>query len=371
MTQPRGHLIREAEAAWLQDDLATSTRALRDAANVHDSFVREAEFDPTDLPDGVSAEALLYRGRDVGSHIVRFDRCAAVFDVGIPILPDGTLFSRAFSHLKYPERYSHLFSDETSQVLRELFEGLDALADGYVVPIRPPYYHWLLDTVPHLLGASHLDSSHSVNLIGPAEFPPSAWQRELLSRAAGLFGVDNLNWIPTTGTAVATAPGYAQTRMPLAERLRLLTELAPRRAAGADAFLYMRRGPKDGRQLINENEIIQALGPRFTVMEPGAMSLDDQMTAFAGARCIVGVHGSNLANIVFCAPGTKVIEIAAGLPQPHFEQICAVAGLSFHRVAATPMENANNANPTWAQAHGNLRVAPDKVIATVEAALAE
>ncbi len=369
MTASRANLVRRAEAAWLDGDLATSTASLRAAAGVRQSLVTEAAFDPSNLPDGVSAAPLSFNGLPVSSHLVRFDRAAALFDIGVPLLPDGTFFSQVFAHLKYPERYSHLFTDATSKALSSLEQHETPVPDGYIAPIRPPYYHWLLDTLPHLLGASRLGQDTAVNLIGPADAPPNAWQRDLLSRAAGLFGIDNLKWLPVSGTVVAVSPGYAQTRMPLAERLRVLSHLIPGNAGQAETWLYAKRGHGEARQLRNEDQVIEALGPRFKVIEPGSLPLDDQMRAFAEARCVVGVHGSNLTNIAFCKPGTRVIEIAAGLPQPHFERICEVAGLPFHRVAAQPQSADAKGEPTWTQAHGDLTVAPQDVVDAVEAAL--
>jgi hypothetical protein len=157
--------------------------------------------------------------------------------------------------------------------------------------------------------------------------------------------------------------------MPLAERLRLLSYLMPAGVKNAGDFLYVRRGAGEVRQLHNEAAVIEALGTRFRTIEPGNMSIDDQIRAFAGARCVVGVHGSNLTNIVFCAPGTAIIEIAAGLPQPHFEQISATAGLRLQRVTAAPVGTRAETGLTWAQAHGDLTVRPQDVVSAVDAAL--
>ena len=115
--------------------------------------------------------------------------------------------------------------------------------------------------------------------------------------------------------------------------------------------------------------MIEALGERFTVIDPGQMDLDIQMSLFSQARCIVGVHGSNLANMVFCQSDTAVVEIAAGLPQPHFEKLAEAADLRFVRVAAHAVDS-DNSQKTWAQAHGDLTVDPAAVAQAVDEALA-
>jgi capsular polysaccharide biosynthesis protein len=367
-------LVRRAETAWRQDDLKTSTGALRALAGARDDGVCEARFEPYALPRGISAEPLSFHGKPLTSHLVRFESAAALFDIGVPIAPDGTFYSRAFAHLKYPERYTHLFTDDADKAVRAAVAKDTAVKDGYVTVIRPPYYHWLLDTVPHLLGASRLTSCETVNLIGPADAPLKPWQQELLARAAGLFGIANLGWLPVSGTVVAVAPGYSQTRMPLDQRLDVIARLAPKTGtAKPNRVIYAKRGKGDARRLINEDDVIAALEPRVEVIEPGAMTLDDQMRTFAGARCVIGVHGSNLTNIAFCRPGATVIEIAAGLPQTHFEKLCRAAGLRFHRVAADPAvpSAGDKAEPSWADAHGDLRANPAEIKNALTQALDE
>ena len=39
------------------------------------------------------------------------------------------------------------------------------------------------------------------------------------------------------------------------------------------------------------------------------MKFSEEIDLFYNAECIVGLHGAGLANIVFCKPGTKVIEL--------------------------------------------------------------
>ena len=73
----------------------------------------------------------------------------------------------------------------------------------------------------------------------------------------------------------------------------------------------------------------------------------------------MGIHGSNLTNIVFCKQGTVVLEISAGLPQNHFKRISEEVGFNFHRVKAIPMNYEeknikNNRRETWAQSRADL-----------------
>ena len=74
------------------------------------------------------------------------------------------------------------------------------------------------------------------------------------------------------------------------------------------------------RSLLNEVELFDALRPLgFELIEPGHVSVYDQIRKFAGAEIIVGAQGTGLVNMVF-AQNAKIVEILAEkLPIPlHF-----------------------------------------------------
>lgn len=98
--------------------------------------------------------------------------------------------------------------------------------------------------------------------------------------------------------------------------------------AGTGRRLYisrqgqMRRGASS-RQMLNEAELIGALGRLdFEIVEPEALSPVEQARIFASAAIVVGPSGSAMFNVVFCRPGTKIVDIES---EPHW--IYAHAGL--------------------------------------------
>ena len=46
----------------------------------------------------------------------------------------------------------------------------------------------------------------------------------------------------------------------------------------------------------------------FVSVNLGEISFSDQVNLFNKADCVVGLHGAGFANIVFCEPGTKIVE---------------------------------------------------------------
>jgi capsular polysaccharide biosynthesis protein len=80
----------------------------------------------------------------------------------------------------------------------------------------------------------------------------------------------------------------------------------PSNAASRHRKLYFPR--RGNRHPANADEIdarMNAMG--FEIIDP--VSTPDLRTRMAEATHIVGVHGACLANLVFCAPGTRVLEI--------------------------------------------------------------
>jgi hypothetical protein len=77
------------------------------------------------------------------------------------------------------------------------------------------------------------------------------------------------------------------------------------------------------RTMLNEEQLaIRLADLNFEVIEPECLSPEDQIATFASADMIVGPSGSGMFNVVFCRPGTKVIDIES---EPHW--IYAHAGL--------------------------------------------
>ena len=87
----------------------------------------------------------------------------------------------------------------------------------------------------------------------------------------------------------------------------------------------LRHGKTSGssRVMQNEEQLAAALARlNFETIEPERLSTEEQIATFASADMIVGPAGSAMFNVVFCRPGTKVIDIES---EPNW--IYAHAGL--------------------------------------------
>jgi capsular polysaccharide biosynthesis protein len=120
-------------------------------------------------------------------------------------------------------------------------------------------------------------------------------------------------------------------------RSRLMPDGPP---AGARTRITLTRGPSaNNRTVRNEAEVQELLsGYGFTAVDPGQLSVTEQIATFAQAELIVGPHGAGLTNIVFASPGARVIELfPAGYMLPDYWWLStSVPGLDYRYLSAPP-----------------------------------
>jgi capsular polysaccharide biosynthesis protein len=66
------------------------------------------------------------------------------------------------------------------------------------------------------------------------------------------------------------------------------------------------------RNMVNEQEVLDFFqNAGWSIVDTAAMGFKEQVQLFAGAEAVCGIHGSGLANAVWCPVGCKVIELFA------------------------------------------------------------
>ncbi len=74
--------------------------------------------------------------------------------------------------------------------------------------------------------------------------------------------------------------------------------------------IYVTRENSSYRKIINEGDVVSLLRAKgYKVINPQLYEIDEQIEIFSKAEKIISPHGSNLANIIFCNPGTEIFEI--------------------------------------------------------------
>jgi hypothetical protein len=116
----------------------------------------------------------------------------------------------------------------------------------------------------------------------------------------------------------------------------LLSVFQPTIGASTPPRLYVHRGVAR-RRVLNEEHVLAALAPRgFTPVRLGGRPVHEQATLFANAEVVVATHGAALSNLVFCRPGTTVIELLGpNTATPAFAELAWRRGLDYHLVMGT------------------------------------
>ena len=184
------------------------------------------------------------------------------------------------------------------------------------------YFHWMFDVVTrfHLLQQSGLMDSIDKFAINACD---SAYEKETLntlgipldkileSRHQPHFTADKLIVPSICDGAAGTSKWKCEylKRMFLNQQPSLNTDYSER--------IYISREKASYRRIINEQDVICCLEKfGFRTVKLETMSVAEQAACLAAAKVVVAPHGAGLTNLVFCNPGTKVIEIFAPIYVP-------------------------------------------------------
>ncbi len=106
------------------------------------------------------------------------------------------------------------------------------------------------------------------------------------------------------------------------------------RSSGEGKRLYLSRQSAALRQTRNEPALVQMLSRYgFEAVDTGRMPFREQARLFASADVIVAPHGAALANLMFCRPGTKMLEFfPANYLDDCYCRLSRSLGLDYHHL---------------------------------------
>lgn len=196
-------------------------------------------------------------------------------------------------------------------------EGRFAVLGG---PFDGAWYHWLFNWCPRLLLLAWLWPELEFDPELRIVVHPRALQGQFRSvletfqiPERQLFVVDpNRDYLFETAYLIP----FPDQRKLYPELVRdfsrhLLTEMKVETArSGRGVFASRQSLPAPKRRIHNFADIAPVLAAqRIEVVDCGALSARDQARIFHSASLVVGAHGSDLSNILFCRPKTPVIVI--------------------------------------------------------------
>ena len=115
----------------------------------------------------------------------------------------------------------------------------------------------------------------------------------------------------------------------------------------SDKFYIDRRDAKSNhshlRQIINELEIKEFLIKKgFSIVALSDLSFEDQVNLFNHATHIVGLHGAGFANLTFCNPDTKVLELKPSGAGLVIANLAKKVKLNYQEISPEPLKHSNN-----------------------------
>ena len=196
---------------------------------------------------------------------------------------------------------------------RERLAGTTAVLSA---PGGNTYFHWLFDILPRL-ELLRL-AGHDVALVDrfAVNSTRHGFQRETLARLGiaehRVLSSDVVKHVECERMLLPSFPG-ASDYMPrwVCEWLvaRFLQAPEPHDSPTPE-LVYLSR-QNGGKRRIHDAGRVEAMLARhgFEAVYPERHTVAEQARIFSGARVVLGLHGSGLANLVFCRPGAALVEV--------------------------------------------------------------
>lgn len=177
------------------------------------------------------------------------------------------------------------------------------------------YYHWMLDVLPRLKLLQECSMDYDLLYVPKMRFPFQKDTLEIIGiKPDKIFeGTDETCLrasqlvVPSLiGGVFATRPNWA------CQYLRNTFLGYDRKSISKTNRVYISRRTYTtvSRYVGNETEVFDFLkskGFKRYILED--LSVKEQAQLFSGAEMVVATHGAALTNLVFCEPGTHVIEV--------------------------------------------------------------
>lgn len=129
--------------------------------------------------------------------------------------------------------------------------------------------------------------------------------------------------------------------------------------------IYVSRAGR--RKLTNEDALSSILKDfGFTIMDDKPRTVAEQINIFSNADVIIGPHGAAFTNILWCKPGTQLIELfPKNYYPPYFRALSAALGLKYAAIFEDGIEDTHFSNM-----NADLTIDPQVVKAALENILA-
>jgi hypothetical protein len=227
------------------------------------------------------------------------------------------------------------------------------------------YGHWLYDVLPRafILRQAGLVPPDACYLVPPldAEFKHTSLARLGISpeRCIEVGGP-----VAISGDTIAASGGHRRGGHVEPWIPEFLRDAFLREAPQTGLRLYVNRRDTKIRRVLNEDALESALANRgFRSVSAADFDFQEKMDLYSSAEIIVAPHGSGLANIAFCSPGTHIVEIDGHhWSNPWFGDVARAMDLPY-----TVVRGFRTVSPAWLpDIVRHLEVDVEQVVRTVD-----
>ncbi len=125
--------------------------------------------------------------------------------------------------------------------------------------------------------------------------------------------------------------------------------------------IYVTREDSNYRKVINEGDVVTILREKgYRVINPQLYDIEEQIEIFSNAEKIIAPHGSNLANIIFCKPGTEIYEIAPSfrdnekILENRYLNLCQINSLKHNKIVSDTVDVETHSTLAKKYIHKNV-----------------
>ena len=263
------------------------------------------------------------------------------------------LFDKKIKNAKLSE--NKVFQNGTPRILKKVRGNVISLLTGGAG--KNNYFHWLFDVLPRLGLYKKLFKIQDIDyfLIPDSSY---SYQREslklleiekqkvLLSNEFRHIKFEKL-FLTSHPYVFNNDPTFSITNIPkwIIDWLRqnFLSKVKGQQFESKKIFIGRKGISQTGRSIINNEEVMSFFkNKNYEIIFLEDMNFLEQINLFNNSKEIAGLHGAGFANIIFCKPNTKVLEIKPKFAGKAIENLSKTSKLNFECLEINPENSEKN-----------------------------
>lgn len=264
--------------------------------------------------------------------------------------------NRLIGELSFQWENGKMLPAEKNRILRQAYFDEPVFYHGNVFSLLSGaagafnYFHWFIDTFPKLCLAKKAGLLESIDwLLVPSFRHP--FQKEYLAllgiHESRIIRGDEKRHIGAEKLIVPSHTRGSAAHIPEWIPRFYREEILPKVKVNSQAKrrIYISRNDSDKRRTLNEEQLIPILEKYgFEIHQLNNKSTEEQIKLFASAAFIVSPHGAGLSNLVYCSPGSRVIEFfPGGYVKATYYDLSKKCGLKYRHLIFDKDKEASNA----------------------------